>query len=78
MHGMDAHTTWPMLLKAKRAEHGLSQAELAERLGVTRQAVGLWEAGAGEPSTVHLRGLVGELGISGRELEAVYSGEPAA
>lgn len=33
-----------------RTEHGLSQAELAQRLYVSRQAVSKWEGGASEPS----------------------------
>lgn len=48
---MDA-LTWPALLRAKREQHGLTQAELARKVGVTRQAVGLWESGEFRPRPV--------------------------
>ena len=41
-------------LAALRKEHGLSQAELAEELGVTRQAISRWETGAASPTTDNL------------------------
>ena len=37
-------------LKLARIEAGLTQAELAERAGVTRQTIGLIEAGGYNPS----------------------------
>ena len=37
-------------LKAARAERDLSQAELAELVGVTRQTIGMIEAGKFNPS----------------------------
>ncbi len=37
-----------------RKENGLSQLELAEKLGVTRQAVSRWETGASVPSVENL------------------------
>ena len=37
-------------LKVARVERGLSQAELAERAGVTRQTIGLIEAGRYNPT----------------------------
>lgn len=37
-------------MKAARAGAGLSQAELAEAVGVTRQTIGLIEAGGYNPS----------------------------
>lgn len=42
------------LLKECRKKQGVSQAELAARLGVTQQAVGKWESGKSspDPSTV--------------------------
>ena len=42
------------LLKQCRKKQGVSQAELASRLGVTQQAVGKWESGKSspDPSTV--------------------------
>jgi putative transcriptional regulator len=37
-------------MKAARAEHDLSQEQLAEKIGVTRQTIGLIEAGKYNPS----------------------------
>lgn len=37
-----------------RKENGISQLELAEKLGVSRQAVSRWETGASIPSTEKL------------------------
>ena len=40
-------------LKVARVEHSLTQAELAEKVGVTRQTIGLIENGRYNP-TLHL------------------------
>lgn len=37
-------------LKLARVEHDLSQAQLAEKVGVTRQTIGLIEAGGYNPT----------------------------
>src|SRR5256714_15049546 len=55
---------------------GLTQAELAERLGVTRHAVGEWEAGSSYPKAEHLKALlalaVGQQAFAaGREEEEI-------
>ena len=42
-----------MKLKLARVEHNLTQAELAEKVGVTRQTIGLIENGGYNP-TLHL------------------------
>ena len=42
-----------MKLKLARVEHDLTQAELAEKVGVTRQTIGLIENGGYNP-TLHL------------------------
>lgn len=39
-------------LKVERAEHNLSQADLAERIGVSRQTINSIEVGRYVPSTV--------------------------
>jgi transcriptional regulator with XRE-family HTH domain len=50
----------------------LSQKELAERLGVTKQAVWEWEHGKAKPIPAHRRNMVRILGISvERLLEAI-------
>lgn len=40
------------LIKVERARHNLSQQELADRLGITRQSVHAIEAGKFVPSTM--------------------------
>ena len=55
-------------LKKMREEHGLSQAALADRLHVTRQAVSKWENGTSDPSTVNLLALAKLYGVSADEL----------
>lgn len=44
-------------LKAAREAMGLTQSDLAERLGTTQQSVGRWEKGKAEPSLAALRDL---------------------
>lgn len=44
-------------IKAKRKAMGLSQEDLAEKLGVTRQAVSKWEMDRTQPTTSNLREL---------------------
>lgn len=39
-----------MRIRAARAERGLTQAELADRVGATRQTIGLIETGGYNPS----------------------------
>lgn len=44
-------------IKAKRKAMGLSQEDLAEKLGVTRQAVSKWEMDRAQPTMTNLREL---------------------
>ena len=46
-----------------RDEHGLSQAEMAERLDVTRQTVSRWEAGKSTPSVTQDANEMLEIGV---------------
>lgn len=46
----DERVTFGERLKAARETAGLSQAEVARKLGITRQAVGQWEAGVATPN----------------------------
>ena len=60
-------------LRRLRKERNLSQEDLAELLGVSRQAVSKWEQGEGYPEVEKLLVLAGELDVSldslmGREL----------
>ncbi len=47
-----------------RKRKGLSQEALAERLGVSRQAVSKWETGDAEPELAKLRALAAAFGVS--------------
>lgn len=51
-------------LQSIRKEKQLSQEELAERIGVSRQAISKWEQGSGYPETEKLLVLSQELNIS--------------
>ena len=51
-----------------RVLRGLTQEELAEALGVSRQAVSKWETGAADPSTSNLLALAKLFGAPAEEL----------
>lgn len=55
-------------LKAQRAAHGMTQEQVAEALGVSRQAVSKWESGGAEPSTSNLLALAKLYGVDLNEL----------
>ena len=57
------HDKTGALIAARRKELALTQAELAERLGVTDKAVSKWERGMGCPDVSLLPGLSELLGI---------------
>lgn len=63
-------------LTALRKEHGYSQEELAEKLGVSRQAVSKWERAESSPDTDNLIALAKLYGVT---LDQLVSGseEPA-
>ena len=69
---MDAKKTGAFIGTLRR-QRGLTQAELAERIGVTDKAVSRWETGKGFPDLSLLQPLAAELGTSVTELLA---GEP--
>lgn len=56
------------VIKSHRTRCGMTQELVAERLGVSRQAVSKWESGASEPSTSNLLALADLFGISPEEL----------
>src|SRR5256886_17290226 len=68
--------TFAQLMLTLRTTIGLTQAGLAERLGVSRRAVAEWEAGSSYPKAERLRQLI-ELGVqlqvfaAGREAEEI-------
>jgi putative transcriptional regulator len=55
-------------LKERRAELGLTQAELADRVGVTRKTVNTVENGVFTPSTILALKLAESLGVSVEQL----------
>ncbi len=55
-------------IKAHRTRCGMTQELLAERLGVSRQAVSKWEMGQSDPSTANLLSLAQLFGVSVEEL----------
>ena len=57
-----------------RTEIGLTQAGLASMLGVSRRAVGEWEAGSSYPKTQHLKALVA-LGVKSQAFRAGHEAE---
>ena len=65
-------------LQQLRRQKGLSQENLAEQLGVSRQAVGKWESGAAVPELEKLleevRLVIGEYGdsVSGEEEQQYF------
>lgn len=63
-------------IKKMRVERGWSQEQLAEKLGVSRQAVTKWETGAGAPDIANLAALARLFGTSIDEL--VFDTPPAA
>ena len=52
----------------ERKKNGWSQEDLAEQLGVSRQAVSKWESGASDPSTTNLMALAKLYGVAAEDL----------
>ena len=52
----------------ERKRNGWSQEELADQLGVSRQAVSKWESGASDPSTTNLIALAKLYGVAAEDL----------
>lgn len=64
------------VLKAHRTRCNMTQEFVAEKVGVSRQAVSKWEKGLSEPSTSNLIALAKVFGVSVEELlKNVGSGE---
>ena len=60
------------IIRKKREEKGLTQAQLAQTLGVTAKAVSKWETGAGLPDVALFEPLAAALSLSVTEL---FSGD---
>ena len=53
-----------VILKNIREKNNLTQDQMAERVGVTRQAVSRWETGETQPNTEMLKVLSREFNVS--------------
>jgi LuxR family transcriptional regulator, maltose regulon positive regulatory protein len=62
------------LMLTLRTQMGLTQARLAEQLGISRRAVSTWELGSNYPATAHLKELI-RLGVELRAFTAGYEEE---
>ena len=69
---MNSYVTGPVIRRLREAR-GLTQAELADKLGVSAKAVSKWETARGLPDISLLQPLAGALGVSVIEL---MSGAP--
>ena len=56
------------VIRAHREACGMTQELVAQKLGVSRQAVGKWESGKSEPSTTNLIAIAELLGTDAAEL----------
>lgn len=61
---MDKSEIFSSRLREIRQKHGMTQMAVAKRLGVTRNAVTMWETGSREPRLVELAALSETLEIS--------------
>ncbi len=62
-------------IRAARRRAGLSQAELAELLGVRQSSVSQWERGSTKPSTIHLLALTAALKCSLMDFTGADAGD---
>ena len=62
------------LLKYRKL-HNFSQEELAEKIGVSRQAVSKWESGLSDPNTTNLISLGRLFGVTAESLLKEARGE---
>ena len=62
------------LMLTLRTQMGLTQARLAEQLGISRRAVSTWELGSNYPATTHLKELI-RLGVELRAFTAGFEEE---
>lgn len=72
---MNRSATMGQRIAALRTQHHLSQEELAERLGVSRQSVSKWETDASVPDLAKLLALSEVFGVT---LDELVKGTPAS
>lgn len=70
------HCSLAEALKAQRTSRGMTQEQVAEAVGVSRQAVSKWENGTAEPSTSNLLALARFYGVDLNELLRDIISEP--
>lgn len=63
-------------LRRERDQHDLTQEQLANRLGVSGQAVGTWERGEAQPQRHHVFLAEEALGLSAGRLSRILGFEP--
>jgi transcriptional regulator with XRE-family HTH domain len=68
---------FPEMLKALREKAGITQTELAKRLGVYQSMVARWELGKGEPILSIVKPLADALGVSVETLVSLPAPKPA-
>lgn len=61
---MPETTSFGCRLRRARIARRLSQAEVAQAIGVARSSIATWETGRGNPEFVHLEPLARSLGAS--------------
>ena len=74
--GGEFHRSLAEALKAQRTSRGMTQEQVAEAVGVSRQAVSKWENGTAEPSTSNLLALARFYGVDLNELLRDITSEP--
>lgn len=67
----------PAVLKEMREKAGLTQTEMAKRLGVYQSMVARWELGQGEPGVSLVMLLADALGVSVETLANRLAAKPA-
>ena len=74
----DRQGSYGSVIRFRRSELGMNQAELAERLGISRNAVAGWETGHSRPDLATLPALCRELRISLNTFFGIESARSAA
>jgi transcriptional regulator with XRE-family HTH domain len=64
------------VLRSTRGNTGMTQVELAERVGVAPAAVRSWERGVDQPTAANVSRLAAALGVDARDFYEAISGPP--
>lgn len=71
---MSKHDGFGRYISRRRKQLGMTQAELAKRMGVSKSAVAKWEADGGFPDRDNLKALSVALNVSTSELHRIIEG----